>query len=178
MHVNTKRIAFSGVMLAVAMLLAITTGILNFNSLFFYVLAGFIIGFVIRTCGMRYGSIYLAASVILGFFIASDKVEVLTFVFAEIYIIAREAIWLFLSRDTSRDYRKMRALFMFLRWLVYQGLLIPMLLLFPDLFFTKRSAKIIILAYIMAQIFWYLCDYCYNAFMRFYEERLLKKLDI
>ena len=83
MHVKTKKLAIAGVTLALAMVFVLLATLINWNSLFFYIIGGFLIGAVIRLCEMKMAAGYFAASSVLGFFLAGDKVEIFTFIFAK-----------------------------------------------------------------------------------------------
>ena len=54
MHVNTRKMAVSGLLMAFAVVLIILSGILDFNTLFFLAAAAFLIGVIIREFDLRY----------------------------------------------------------------------------------------------------------------------------
>lgn len=59
MYVNTKKMAVSGLLMALAVVFIVLSGILDFNTLFFLAAAAFFVGIIIREFGLRYGAAYL-----------------------------------------------------------------------------------------------------------------------
>lgn len=59
MHVNTKKLAVSGLLMALAVVLIILSGVLDFNTLFFLAAAAFFVGIIIREFNLRYGFAFL-----------------------------------------------------------------------------------------------------------------------
>lgn len=79
MHVNARQMAFTGVSLALTVLLMILSGILKFNTLFLLGAASFFVGIVIREFGMGLGAAFYAASILLSFMVAPNKLHCITF---------------------------------------------------------------------------------------------------
>ncbi len=176
MHVKTKKLAIAGVTLALAMVFVLLATLINWNSLFFYIIGGFLIGAVIRLCEMKMAAGYFAASSVLGFFLAGDKVEIFTFIFAEIYILGREAVWMFISKDKTRSIRKVRIMYLVSRWLIFQLMFVPVVIFMPSLLIVgKTSLKMQFFIWGIGQVFWYLADYCYSVFQKVFETRFIKK---
>ena len=55
MHVNAKKMAFSGLLLALTVILIVLSGVFDFNTLFLLAIASFFVGVIIREYGMKYG---------------------------------------------------------------------------------------------------------------------------
>jgi ribose/xylose/arabinose/galactoside ABC-type transport system permease subunit len=52
MHVKTKKIAISGICLALAMMLILAGSLIDVSSLSFMLLASFVLGIVVNACGL------------------------------------------------------------------------------------------------------------------------------
>lgn len=133
MHINGKKIAVGGVLMALAVLCIALGGVLQFNTLFLLALASFFIGIMIREGGLAAGAAFYAGAVVLGFLLAPQKLHCMTFAFLGIYILAAE--WLFWLAG-----RRKRGRLAFLwagKLLIFNLLYLPVLFLFPKLIFAK-----------------------------------------
>ncbi len=100
MHIKPKKIAFSGICLAMAMIFLGIGGVLGVGTLFFLMLAAFLLGAVEMICGRRSAVWYFVASVLLAFILAAEKLHVMTYGLMELYLLLREAF------DGSRKKRE------------------------------------------------------------------------
>ena len=66
MHVNTRKMAVSGLLMAFAVVLIILSGILDFNTLFFLAAAAFLIGVIVKEFDLRYGFAFFLGCLVLG----------------------------------------------------------------------------------------------------------------
>jgi len=80
MHVNVKKLVYAGLCLAISMALILLEGVFGMSTLFLRSLSGFLVGVVIRESGLRMGGVYLAASLALAFFIAPDKIVLVSLI--------------------------------------------------------------------------------------------------
>ncbi|MDY6324609.1 MAG: hypothetical protein SPL99_06045 [Catonella sp.] len=176
MHVTTKKLTTAGITLALSMVINLLVNIFNLSSLFILMVSGFLIGVVIRMCGMKMAVSYLVASSALALIIAPEKLDVLAYIFTEIYIVAREFIYKALAKKENIEVKKRKRLYFFFRWLMFQAMIVPIIIFLPGLLLTVNTPKMKITAYLLGQVYWYLADYCYNAFQRFFEARVMKKI--
>ena len=66
MHINSRKMAVSGLLMAFDVVLIILSGVLDFNTLFFLAAAAFLIGVIIREYDLRYGLAFFLGCLILG----------------------------------------------------------------------------------------------------------------
>lgn len=168
MFLTARKMAFAGIILAVSLILLMLGSVLEMSTLFLLAAAAMCIGIIIRELGCKAGAVFLAASVMLGFFLAPNKIYVLTYGAMEVYILLRELIWekCFAGqekRGVNNDMReasgqtgeqgefgipgapmadaaskRLHRKYMFIKWLVYQPLFLPFLFLAPR-FFTQSG---------------------------------------
>ena len=106
MHVNVKKLVYAGLCLAISMVLILLEGVFGMSTLFLLSLSGFFAGIVIRESGFKMGAAYIVSSLALAFFIAPDKIKIITYAVVEIYIFAREGIWELLAKISSHVHPK------------------------------------------------------------------------
>ena len=164
MHVNVKKLVYAGLCLAVSMVLILLEGVFGMSTLFLLSLSGFFVGIVIRVSGLKMGTAYIAASLALAFFIAPDKIKIITYAIIEIYIFVREAIWEFIAKREIKDVKKTMLIYFFSKLVVFNVLTVAMVLLFPQLFLTEVSAKWLLIVIAAIQPAWYIGDKTYEAF--------------
>ena len=73
MHVNAKKTAVSGLLMALSVLLLVLSGVLDFSTLFFLAAAAFFVGIIIKEYGLGYGAAFFIGCTILGFLLAPQK---------------------------------------------------------------------------------------------------------
>ncbi|MGM9533681.1 MAG: hypothetical protein ACI3VR_00435 [Intestinibacter sp.] len=77
----SKKIAYSGILLAVDVLLFVMLNVLQTNTLFLLGLASLPIAVIIMNWGPKTGAVFYIASVILGFIVISNKAHWIIYVF-------------------------------------------------------------------------------------------------
>ncbi len=165
MFLKAKRIAFLGLLLAVAVLLIIGSGIFEVSTLFLLGGASFCVGIAIRECGMRLGVGFFIAALLLSLILAPNKVYCFTFAGMAIYLIMIELAWERLARVT---WRKNRNLILWLfKFMVFNGLYVAALIFLPDLIFPgKISGGLLALLIGGGQLALIIYDQAYNYFQR------------
>ena len=164
MHVNVKKLVYAGLCLAISMVLILLEGVFGMSTLFLLSLSGFFAGIVIRESGLKLGLAYIVSSLALAFFIAPDKIKIITYAVVEIYIFAREGLWEFLAKREIKDVKKTRLVYFISKLVIFNLLTIPMVLVFPQLFLTKVELKWLLIAIAVLQPAWYIGDKAYDAF--------------
>ena len=72
MHVNTRKLAVSGLLMAFDVVLIILSGIIDFNTLFLLAAAAFLVGVIIREFDLKYGLAFFVGSLVLGVLLAPE----------------------------------------------------------------------------------------------------------
>ena len=93
MHVNAKKTAVSGLLMALSVLLLVLSGVLDFSTLFFLAAAAFFVGIIIKEYGLGYGAAFFTGCTILGFLLAPQKLYCITYAMMGIYVLGVEALW-------------------------------------------------------------------------------------
>lgn len=163
MHVNAKKLAFSGLALALCVIAIVLSGIIEFNTLFLLGLASFLIGIIIRECGMGLGFGFYLGAILLGVILAPNKLYCITFGAMGLYVVAIEFFWRHLGRIHTKMNR--RVLFWVIKYIVFNVIYLPMLLLFPKLLFAGEvSSTFLIIAAAGGQIVIFIYDRAYEYF--------------
>ena len=164
MHVNVKKLVYAGLCLAISMVLILLEGVFGMSTLFLLSLSGFFAGLVIREAGLKMGAAYIVSSLALAFFIAPDKIKVVTYMVVEIYVFAREGIWELLAKRTIKDVKKTNLIYVLSKLIVFNILTVPMVLIFPELLLPNVNIKWMLIAIALLQPAWFIGDKAYDAF--------------
>ena len=73
MHLNTKKIAFAGVMLALTEVGIALGSVIETNTLFLLAAASFFVGIVIQEFGLKSGAGFLLAGILLAILLSPNK---------------------------------------------------------------------------------------------------------
>lgn len=164
MHVNTKKLAVSGLLMALAVVLIILSGILDFNTLFFLAAAAFFVGIIIREFNLKYGLAFFVGCLLLGFILAPQKLYCITYGMMGVYVLAVEALWQYLGKYPNMKNRKL--LFHAGKFIVFNLMYVPALLLFPGLLFAGEISGIMLLVFWLGgQAALFLFDMAYEYFL-------------
>ena len=136
MHVKTRMLAFGGLFLALSVVCMALGSVIETNTLFLLAAASYFVGIVIREYGMKAGAAFYLADVLLGFLIIPNKFYVISFAAMGFYILAAEGSFRILGR--SRGNVQKRWIFWMIKYIVFNGMYIPMVLVFQDLLFAKE----------------------------------------
>lgn len=175
MLLRAKKLAFLGLLLAVAVLLVILGGILDFNTLFLLAAASFCIGIAIREHGLRLGFGFFLASVILSVLLAPNKLYCITYAAMGLYLVLTEFIWLKLASGPAlkvgapvkRKPINRARLFWILKFIIFNIIYIPLLLLAPQLIYQGKillNFKIFLLLFTGGQAALIIYDRAYYYF--------------
>ena len=194
MHLKAKKLAFSGIALALCIIFMVLGSVIESNTLALLALASFSVGIITCEFGVRYGVAYLAAAIILGFLIAPNKFYCLTFAAMGLYILLDEVLWMILNRvkmkqqkinfqtsDLHQKADKWSVLMWIAKWLIFNAMYVPIILIFPAFLFTGKlaqyhTAKGIMLVLLLGQIVWLIYDRVYDYFQRVIWNKYRKKL--
>lgn len=175
MHVNAKKMAFMGVLAAFTVLLMILGAVIETSSLFFIAAAAFCVGIVLREWGTKAGSIFLAASFLLGLIVAPNRFYCLTFLAMGIYLVVSEILWNKVA-DSPKIQKKKLTVWIG-KYVIFNILFIPVLLFFPSLILTKEIVGgMFWIVLIAAQIGLFIFDKAYLYFQIFIWGKLRNKV--
>lgn len=147
MHVNAKKMAFGGLLLALTIVCMVLGSVIESNTLFLLAAASYFVGIFIREAGMRTGGAFYLAAVLLGFMVAPNKLYVVSFAAMGFYILAVEVSYRYIGKIKGNVNRKL--LFWAMKYVIFNLMYIPILFLFQKLLFG-RSLSAVWLAGIIA----------------------------
>ena len=140
MHLNTKKIAFAGVMLALTEV-------------------GIALGSVIET-----NTLFLLAGILLAILLSPNKLYVVSYAFMGFYILIIETIWHFSGRATG--WIRSRNFFWLMKYLVFNVLYIPGLIYFWSMLSEKKTVKgIMLMSVVFGQFILFVFDKTYEYAM-------------
>lgn len=131
MHIKTKQLTVSAMLLAVSVLLVYMGNVIESSTLFFLATAAFGAGIMQREYGLKSGLILWVATVLLGLLIVPQKLYLLTYSAFALYILITEGIWNRLCR--IQEEKKRRRTFLLVRLVVFLVLYIPLVIALPRL---------------------------------------------
>lgn len=174
MHVKAKQVAFLGLLVAFAIILIVFASVIETNTLFLLAAGAFLVGIAIREYGIMMGTGFFLACVILGFFLSPNKLYVLTYAGLSFYILGREAIYLFLWKKKNNVNQ---VVYFFCRFLLFNIIYIPTILLFPQLLYAGTiKTSWIVGALLVGQLAWLVYDKAYEYFQSTVWGRFRKRI--
>ncbi|XCP84831.1 hypothetical protein ABXS75_17630 [Roseburia hominis] len=147
MHVKAKKIAFGGLMLALTEICIALGSVLEMNTLFLLAAASFFVGIMLRETGVGTGAAFYLAGVLLGILISPNKLYVVSYAAMGFYILAIELVYRKLG--TMKGNVNRQALFWTAKYLIFNCMFLPGILLFQKLLFA-RELSVVMLAVICA----------------------------
>lgn len=161
MHVNAKKIAFGGMLLAWTEACILLGSALESNTLFLLAAAAFFVGIVIREFGKRTGAAFYAAGVLLGLLLTPNKFYVASYAAMALYILLIELASFGIGRMS--DEKKRLQSFWLAKWVIFNLIYIPALLVFGELLIEKEmNFTVWIVAFAVGQIGWLIYDKAYD----------------
>ncbi|GAA0864234.1 hypothetical protein [Paraclostridium tenue] len=157
----SKKIAYTGILLALNIILLLLSNIIPINTIFFMGLASFLISIVIMEYGLKLGILFYISSFVLSFLVLSNKAQWLIYVFTfGIYGLIKY----FVEKD--------RPFYIdILLKLVYANLIIL------SLYFMLKGIIYIpvnIFTILVFQFAFLIYDYVYTLFIDYYEQSIRK----
>ena len=161
MYVTAKRVALGGILLALTQVCMALGSMIAVNTLFFLAGASFFVGIMIRELGLRAGAVFWVAAVLLGWFLAPDKFDVLTYGAMGLYLLVIE--WIYRKMAKIPDWARRRSFFTASKFIVFNLIYLPAIAFFWKMLFTaKPSLNSVIAALIGGQIALVLYDRAYE----------------
>ncbi len=162
MHVNAKKVAFLGLLLAICEILLVLSKVIDISTLFFLAAASFCTGIAVREYGISMGFGFFLASEILGLILSPDKLYCITYGIMAFYIWGSDAIWnIMIRKNPNKNWTKS---FWIAKYVLFNLMYIPAVLFLPQLFYSGTYHMGIKVALIVAgQIILFIFDkaYCY-----------------
>ena len=157
----SKKIAYTGILLSLNIILLLLSNIIPINTVFFMGLASFLISIVIMEYGFKLGILFYIASSVLSFLVLPNKAQWLIYIFTfGIYGLIKYLV------EKDRPFY-IDILFK----LVYANLIIL------SLYFMLKGIIYIpinIFTILVFQFAFLIYDYVYTLFIDYYEQRIRK----
>ena len=161
MHIKAKTMAFSGLLLALAVVCMTLGSIIETSTLFLLAAASFFVGIVIREFGLRAGAAFYIAAVFLGGITAPNKFYVLTFAAMGFYIWGIEAVFRWLEKHPKAGNR--RKVFWISKYVVFNVMYIPIVFIFRDMLFSRSISGMVMAGVLIGgQIALFIYDRAYE----------------
>lgn len=135
MHVNAKKIAFGGLMLAFTEICITLGSVIETNTLFLLAAASFLVGVAVQETNLSGGGTFYLAGVLLGFLVSPNKLYVVSYAAMGFYILAVEFAWRHLDLFSNE---KRRRLFWIIKYVIFNLMYLPGIYLFRKLLFGKE----------------------------------------
>lgn len=157
----SKKIAYTGILLSLNIILLILSNIIPINTLFFMGAASFIVSIVIIEYGGKYGAIFSIASILLSFFIIQNKSQWIFYVFTfGIYGLVK-----YLIEKNQRVYIELVLKIAFANLVaVLLYIILKAFIFIPMNLFTVIGFEIGFIVY----------DYVYTLFIEYYDVKIKK----
>lgn len=153
MHIKAKKMAVSGMMLAITVICMILGSVIESSTLFLLAAASFFVGIICREFGMKTGCTFYAAGVLLGFILAPNKLYVVTYSAMGIYILVAEIVWRLLGKSYAAGehaMRKYKILFWVIKYAAFNLMYIPAVVGFQNLLFGKQLPMEMLIGVLLA----------------------------
>lgn len=173
MHVNSRKIAIAGLLVALTVVFMHLGTMLETNTLFFIIAASFCVGIAIREWGLKLGFAFLVASILINILLDPNKLYCITFAGMALYIWLVEFLWKKISDAKRMAHRTMKLWLG--KYLIFNALYVPVLLFMPQVLFTKEITKgFFILLLLLGQAALFVFEIAYAYF----QERIWGKMRV
>ncbi|CEO31245.1 hypothetical protein [Paraclostridium sordellii] len=156
-----KKISYTGILLALNIILLILSNIIPVNTLFFMGLASLIVAIVVLEYGFKMGVVFYIASSILSFFIIMNKSQWLLYVST----FALYGLIKYIIENGRSIYLEI-----FLKLVFANSIMIFLICILKGIIFIPVN----IVSILLFQIIFLVYDYVYTLFIDYYETKLRK----
>lgn len=165
MNNMSKKIAYSGILLAVNIILLLMTNIIPMNTMFLMGLASLPVSIIIMEYKIKTGIVFYIASVILSFIIIQNKVQWVMYVFTfGIYGLIKY----FIEKGRPVYVELLLKLCFANAVIIVLCILLKTLVIIPINIITILGFQLVFVIY----------DYVYSLFIDYYNEKLKKIINI
>lgn len=163
MLLDAKKIAVSGLLAALSVVLMYLSSVLETSSLFFIAAASFCVGVVVREWNLLGGTGFYVASVFINFLLAPNKMYCITFAAMGLYLLLTEWLW---RRIADAKEMKKRNLKLWIgKYVIFNLIYIPIICFVPNLFVAKKiSSQMLMVVWAAGQVAIFIYDYAYRYF--------------
>lgn len=166
MLLKSQKVAFLGILLAIAVLLTYAGVIIESSTLFFLCGASFCLGIAIMEFGKRLGTGFFIACTLLTFILVPTKMYCLTLAAMNLYILLAECL-------TDRIHKA----FCFVKYLIFNVIYLPVLWLMPEFIYKGKLNKIVLLGlWVGGQVGFTIYDIVYSKVMYLFWPEFRKKI--
>ena len=165
MLLDTKKLAVSGLLAAVSVVLMYLSSAIEASSLFFIAAASFCVGIVIQKCSLVWGGGFYVASLLLNFFLAPNKMYCITLAAMGLYILLAEWLWKKIADAEAMTNRNMKLWIG--KYIIFNLIYIPIVWFMPNLLLAKEvTGAMRIVLWAAGQVGIFVFDYIYRYFQR------------
>lgn len=177
LHVGTDKLAYAGVMSAIAVICIILSGVIESSSLFFILLGAYVTGLIRSRVKLSISCAATAAIIVLGLLLAPKKLHVLTYAFCAVYILTAESIYCMRDSGKTVSAKKEWLIKAAVYTLIYAAGTVTVAVLGPALFFSFRlpdipAVPIILAGYIICGVFVFIADRIYVIFAQWITRKI------
>ncbi len=177
MLLNTKKLAFLGLLLAIDVVLIVLSGVLEFNTLFLLAGASFCVGIAIRESGKRFGLGFYLASILLSLFLAPNKLYCVTYAAFGLYLVIIE--YAFDQLIHVKNHNNHRRLFWVVKYVTFNLMYLPMLIYLPRLFYQGEiNTGLFVLLVLGGQLVLLIYDKAFEYFQSYVWGRIRGRLKL
>jgi len=177
MLLNTRKLSFLGLLLAMVEVLIVLSGVIEFNTMFFLAGASFCVGIAIRESGKRIGLGFYLASILLSLILAPNKLYCITYAAFGLYLLMIEFSFDQLIHIKNQKSRKV--VFWIIKYAVFNLMYIPMLIFLPALIYPgELNTKLFLLLLLAGQAALLVFDFTYEYFQRLVWGKIRGKLKL
>ena len=181
MHVSTKKMTVSAMLLAIAVILLYLGNVVESSTVFFLALAAFCTGIIQREYGIKSGWVFWSANMLLGLIVIPQKLYMVTFAVFSLYILLTEMAWGSLCRRV--DEHKRNRMFVILRLVIFNVMYLPLVFGMPKFFLgeallLKAGDLLYPLLLLGGQLFLVLFDRAYVYFQGVIWERIRRAIKL
>ena len=163
MLLDAKKIAVSGLLAALSVVLMYLSSVLETSSLFFIAAASFCVGVVVREWNFGGGTGFYIASVCLNFLLAPNKMYCITFAAMGLYLLLTE--WLWRKIADAKEMKKRNLKLWIGKYVIFNLIYIPIIGFVPNLFVAKEiSSQMLMVIWAAGQVAILVYDYAYRYF--------------
>lgn len=175
MHVNSKKIAISGLLAAISAVLLVLSSTIESSTLFFIAGASFTVGITIREWGVRFGVGYFMASTLINLLVAPNKLYCITYAAMGLYILLTEWLWEKIAENRYITYR--RTVFWIGKYVVFNTIYVPVVMCLGDILLSGRVQSLgVAIVILIGQVALFILDNAYRYFQSFIWGRIRIKL--
>ncbi|SHO44355.1 hypothetical protein SAMN02745217_00564 [Anaerocolumna xylanovorans DSM 12503] len=177
MLLGTRKLAFLSLLMALAVVLIILSGVLEFNTLFLLALASFGVGIAYREGGFAIGFGFFAGSIILSVLLAPNKLYCITYGAMAFYLLVSELIYDKLFQMKSMAVKS--KLLWILKYIAFNLIYVPLLIFAPKLIYAgKLDTRLFLVMLAAGQVILFLYDKGYRYFQGNMWEKVRRKLKL